>query len=644
MEDRKKYSFSLREDQDGTLLFLGACEDDTEMNWIEGHKNWGTVVCPAEIKAAVSREVLPNGHLQETYSFENTSEFPVFFQRSDVGIYATFHDDYEQVDACLTRRCHTHIFCGGEASYVMALRMGGKPPHLGLMMTKGGLDGYSVERDTRSLSNDRGDFILHPALKPLGPGERTEVVWELFWFENREVFEESLIRAGRIPVLGTRQCTYFPNETISFDVLYGRFEENADIAVTCNDRPVPFQYEWDGNVTRVHCEKKADQDGEHRLCVKVGDKMLNAVFFESPNLRSLVKNRCKFIAEKQQYHGTVAALNGAYLIYDNEEETIYYSHRDDHNGGRERLGMGALMALWLQKEEDPYLRRSLERYVEYVYRELYDEETGTVYNDINRNLDWHRKYNYPWTAILQIELYRLTKEARYLEHAYRTMRKYYQEGGDRFYAIGIPAMELAALMEAEHMDAQKADLETRFFKQADVILENGISYPSHEVNFEQSIVAPGISCLLQAYHMSGEKKYLDEAKRQLKLLRLFNGRQPDYHQFENSIRHWDGYWFGKKRLLGDTYPHYWSVLTGLAFAQYGEVTGDCTFEEAARASLRGCLNLFTKDGKASCAMVYPQAVNGIEGNFYDPWANDQDWALYYALKYEVITYDPSFSV
>ena len=32
--------------------------------------------------------------------------------------------------------------------------------------------------------------------------------------------------------------------------------------------------------------------------------------------------------------------------------------------------------------------------------------------------------------------------------------------------------------------------------------------------------------------------------------------------------------------------------------------------------------------------IEPQTVNGKKGNFYDPWANDQDWALYYALKYE----------
>ena len=31
-------------------------------------------------------------------------------------------------------------------------------------------------------------------------------------------------------------------------------------------------------------------------------------------------------------------------------------------------------------------------------------------------------------------------------------------------------------------------------------------------------------------------------------------------------------------------------------------------------------------------MVYPMSVNGREGSFYDPWANDQDWGLYFNLK------------
>ncbi len=87
-------------------------------------------------------------------------------------------------------------------------------------------------------------------------------------------------------------------------------------------------------------------------------------------------------------------------------------------------------------------------------------------------------------------------------------------------------------------------------------------------------------------------------------------------------------------MLGDTYPHYWSVLSGIVFEAYGRLTGDHSFQDAARAALRGSLSLFAADGSASCAMVFPQTVNGERACFWDPWANDQDWALYYALKYE----------
>ena len=119
----------------------------------------------------------------------------------------------------------------------------------------------------------------------------------------------------------------------------------------------------------------------------------------------------------------------------------------------------------------------------------------------------------------------------------------------------------------------------------------------------------------------------------MEVLKLFHARQADYHQFENAIRHWDGYWFGKNRMLGDTYPHYWSALTGIVWLKYIQASGKDAGMESVRAILRGPLSLFTAEGTASCAMVFPEQVNGKKGHFYDPWANDQDWGLYFALKY-----------
>lgn len=639
----KENSFEIKKDQEGHLIFLAHKDDINKMNWVEGKKKWGTIICPDGVAAKCIRRLTAEGHLEECYSFTNNTKFPAFFQKTDVGIYATFNDDYESAEICMKQKCHTHIFCGSDASYVMALRMGGKGPHLGLMMTQGGLSCYSVERGNETteenevLSNDRGDFILHPELQALQPGETAEIRWELFWFDKQEDFEEILAASGKIPIIQTRQCTYFKGEKIIFDVLYGNDIDESQIEILCNKEKIPFSCEKNKGILTVHCVLEAKDVGECQINVRMGTKKLKSLFYICTDLTVLVRERCKFIAEKQQYHGKIDSLAGAYLIYDNEENSLYYNHTlHDHNAGRERLGMGALLALWLQKENDANMRQSLEQYVKFVYRELYDKESGTVYNDISHNLDWHRMYNYPWMAILQLEMYHLTKEKFYLTDSYRTMKRYYLNGGESFYAIGIPMKELVETLESVQMKKEAEELKNMFFKQVEYIVKNSTFYPASEVNYEQSIVAPAVSCLLQGAQLSGNKEYLAEAKKQLAILQLFNGRQPEFHQFENAIRHWDGYWFGKEGMLGDTYPHYWSVLTGVAYMQYAEMTNNSSYIELAKASFRGCLNLFTEKGRASCAMVFPQTVNGENGHFYDPWANDQDWALYYVLKYESV--------
>ena len=65
-------------------------------------------------------------------------------------------------------------------------------------------------------------------------------------------------------------------------------------------------------------------------------------------------------------------LDGAFLTYDNEDKRLVYEKEYDHNGGRERVGMGALLALWLQKNKDMKVEKALQKYTEYIYRELYE--------------------------------------------------------------------------------------------------------------------------------------------------------------------------------------------------------------------------------------------------------------------------------
>lgn len=58
--------------------------------------------------------------------------------------------------------------------------------------------------------------------------------------------------------------------------------------------------------------------------------------------------------------------------------------------------------------------------------------------------------------------------------------------------------------------------------------------------------------------------------------------------------------------------------------------------EKANRGIRNCLCLFGADGSASCAYIYPYRCNGMKGATYDGWANDQDYALYFALEYELL--------
>lgn len=634
-----EHTFIWKENDQGELLTLIHREDPYQMNWVKGKKNWGTMVTPEGIQTDVKRELTAEGRIREIYTFRNTTQFPIFPRENEYGIYTTFNDDYLETGECMTRRCHTHIFCGKNVSYVMALRMGGCEPHLGLVLTEGSISGYSVEREPDKASNDRGDFILHPDIGVLEPSEEAVIVWELFWHKGENDFYRILYSYPMVPVANLDECTYFLQENMTIKIDMAGILPESEWKILVNGEKCPFEFSEKENGIHIEVNRKAEREGEYRFQIFYGERETEILCYACPNLDVMTERRVSFIVKKQQYLNTESHLYGAYLIYDRETESMYYSHRDDHNGGRERLAMGILTACWLQKHPDPEKEGSLQKYVEYVYRELYDRTTGTVYNDICHNNDWNRLYNYPWMAVFQIELYKLYHREDYLKDAFQTMKQYYEIGGSRFYGICIPAAELYQLLTEAHLTDEAETFLNMFQIHADKITENGNHYPESEVQYEQSIVSPAASIELQAYQISKKECYLKEAEQQLEVLKLFNAHQPDYFQFENGIRHWDGYWFGKYENYGDTYPHYWSMLTGVAYAIYSEITGDITCKKRARASLRGCLNLFFPDGWASCAMVYPKTITGVKGFYYDPWANDQDWALYYAYRYKELVED-----
>lgn len=602
-------------------------QDRYKMNWIEGGTEWGTVKCVPPLDVEVKSE--KRGDIvKEEYIFTNNTDKDIFTCLTDIGIYTPFNDDYTSAEECMTNKCHAHIWCGGKISYVMALRMGGEAPHLGLVLNSGSIGGYSVERDIKRASNDRGDFILHPSPFSLAPGESYTVSWTLFFHDGKEDFYTK----------AAQYCKKFLNVHADKYVLFGGETSNVEIktnfSFTENDVQILLNHEridFTVKNNSVLFQAKTDACGELKYQICIGGVHTYLRMIVLPALTELAASRCRFITKKQQYSKDSSRLNGAYLVYDNESNSMFYSPLYDYNGGRERIGMGLLIALYLQTKHDADMEKSLSDYAEYVRRELVNEETGEVYNDYMRDDSYKRLYNAPWFALFYVEMYKLYKDRGYLITAYKIIMNYYENGGSEFYPIELPAAELINLMRSEDMNAEK--LTEQFLRHADRIAKTGTKYPSSEVNYEQSIVAPAADILLKAYMLTNDEKYLSAAKRQIDVLELFNGLQPDYHLYETAIRHWDGYWFGKRRMYGDTFPHYWSALTANVYSDYARITHDNEYLKKAEYSFRGVMSLFMLDGSASCAYVYPVTVNGERAEYYDPYANDQDWGLYYMLKY-----------
>ena len=182
------------------------------------------------------------------------------------------------------------------------------------------------------------------------------------------------------------------------------------------------------------------------------------------------------------------------------------------------------------------------------------------------------------------------------------------------------------------MQTEHDELLGYFRLHAETIIQNSTNYPKHEVAYEQSIVAPAAKFLLELYRVTNEDRYLDEATKQMTTLALFSGTQPDYHLYACAIRHWDDYWFGKRKLFGDTFPHYWNALSADAFYAYAQLQQSEPCHQFAMDAYRVQFCLFRTDGSASCAMLYPFSSSGTPGHFFDEWANDQDWALIYYLE------------
>ncbi len=565
------------------------------------------------LELRISRRVGETWH--EAYELRNRANAPITV--GSLGISTPWRDVYHSSGDSLRRAVHAHVWVGGADSWVWAAPMDGSGPGLGLVLTEGELWSYSVEsRDEFTASNVRGHLYLQVtdhARSPeamggqpeivLGPGEVYRWSWRLDWYAGL-----AELHTAHPPMVDGQRLVAEVGGSLTLDVA-----DRAELSVT---NPV-----------------QGTTSGVRQVYASHGARRSRISLLFHPPLRDLVEARLRFVLDHQRALERGDVRRAAFVPYDNESGlTVLPGAWTDWSDVRERVGTALLLQEartrgWGVAVELADVITDYERFVvDYVVA-----ADGTVRGDNGRVAE-PRLYNFPWFA-------RFLLDQGDVDRALMIMDRYYELGGDHFLAfeLGSVVRDLADELRRRDRADDGARLVRTLLDQAGNFLAYGEDLPEHEVNYEQSMVAPLLELLLAAYQVDPERVPIAELDRRLGWLRAFAADQPDVRLRHVPIRHWDGYWFGGLRMWGDVFPHYWSILSAGVYLDWPEELADPSrlagLRTAGEAILRANLASFHADGSATCAFLYPSCVNGRAAYREDPLANDQDWALVYAMRY-----------
>ena len=559
--------------------------------------------------------------LRESYRLVNPTAAPVTVL--SMGITVPIRDIYPSATESLRTAVHAHVFTGGSWAWLLAQPMDGTPPLLGLRLTRGHLDAYSIDsRNTYSFSNIRGHIVLQPTdfgrnAESFGgqspivipPGGEHETAWELGWYESADAF----IAATSAPARFSRLVAEAGG--------FVEFRTPADTPVRVAH---PATVLRDGESVRVSAPVAGTVD------VFIGDAR-TAVLFHDP-VAELVADRVDYILRHQRARERAGIDRFAFVPVDTRTGlTMLTSGWADWSDGAERVAMPALLQQarlrgWVRSTEE--VDEALIDWARFARQRLLDETAAPLWGS-DTIITKTRLYNSPWLAHFFADQYRLYGLPDDLELAARILERSFELGAETHVSIGQPEaiLAVAELLDAVGQIDRAGRLRAGMLANAAHFAALGEALPSHEVNYEQSIVAPLVSLFALAGAESGDGRFLEPLETALRWLRAFGGPQPHARLNNIGIRHWDGYFFGLNRQWGDVFPHHWSGLSAVALTQLPESLRTAESDDAASRIFLSNLASYRSDGAATAAFVFPSTVDSRRAHEADPMANDQDWPL-----------------
>lgn len=641
------------DDISGCPVNITSLEDEYGMNWIRSDYPWGRVdgfenlttekIANGVFVTGINNEhnlrltinrFISNEKYFEEYIFENISDRTTVISPENIGIVFPYNCLFDKKENMIHTRCNSHIWCAEDICNIHSVKLDGKKPYFIQKAIKGSFSGYGLLCDISAAPNgswDRGNIVLYPKETVLQKGEKTTFAFEFYFSDKRE----------EISPVSADKYSGFLNDKFEISVNWSEKIETA--SATIGDKNIPLEIKENSAAGTL----SFDSLGEKRVNLKINDKSTFININILKPLEEILAKRVEFITEKQQFLKGNKRLDGAYLIYDKETDSQYYDAVfTDHNCARERLAMGALVALSLSKKYNKKTEESLKKHREFIEREILDIKTGFVNNGIEDKT--FRLYNFPWVSTYYLEWYIFSKDVECLLTASRILHKYYELGGNNQESPCIEAYEILLHLKEEGLNEEYEKLRQEFISHGDSIYSRRTKSTSQEVSCANGMMNLMCTFLFQVYLITEDKKYLEPLDDLLKISESFYDLQPDYRMYGIALRYWDMYWFGKKESYGDTYPQWLSALTAQLYYYCDKATG-ADNSRLIRENLLGNCCVNSSDGFAACGYLYPKKVKVFSsdpkctninrplgewiGERFDEFANDQDWALYYAAKY-----------
>lgn len=611
----------------GAIEGLRLVSDSTCFNWVESRNGYGipygnafllksetgdntiklTYQYFSELQLIITRELTVDG-MVEQYSFVNNGKDTLHFTEGELGIFMPFNDSFDTAEVSLMRRCHSHIWCGGNTAYIYNLRMNGDNPNVGLVMTKGYITSYGIEKTF--LKGDRGDFVMLLPETDIPSGGSVSLDFLVFYYSSYEDFEEIVRDKGGC--ICTADC-YTPEVGDSISVTAYGANSVVSGGVT---------YKIEGG----KCDVVINDEGEQRIVVNYSDKQ-TFININAFSKKEKLPVRAKFAVNNQMVKS--GRLEGAFLSYDNANcRTIYKAGRRSrfntagcHPTTLLAIVRGVNAGILNKNDYDDIIDKSMS---------FYDRELikgGEIADDIGkRRVKFAKKYyTYPLFVAIKLEYYKYSGDINSLVQAAVIMKNYYSSGA--MYEL-TPVFPLIREIRRAGENALADELQDMLTSCADDIINNGCKYANVcGLMFSHQIVTAASAVLCDAFALTGKQYYLMNAREHLAKLMLFDGIQPDFRL--NSVAviyHSDKLC---KKAYGDETPHFINSDSALAYYKYYKVTNDVEFLNKAKRNISACLTLFDKEGKGNRSHTEPLMVNGIKSRGYEQISGGEDIIMYY---------------